>query len=71
MEVKLKKKHSSWTFSVADSGGTLYENQKRIFDSFSKLDASRPSSGSWGLGLAIVKKIRVPQGQCEDIGGVC
>ena len=58
MEVKLKKNRSSWTFSAADSGGRILpEDQKRIFDSFSKLDDSRPSSGSSGLGLAIVKRI--------------
>ena len=58
IEVKLKKDHSSWIFSVADSGGRILpEDQKRIFDSFSKLDASRPSSGNSGLGLAIVKRI--------------
>lgn len=58
MEVGLKKKHDGWVFSVADSGDRiLAEDQKRIFDSFSKLDASRPSSGGSGLGLAIVRRI--------------
>lgn len=58
MEVKLIKSHGGLTFYVADSGAPILpEDQKRIFDPFSKLDDSRSKTGSSGLGLAIVQRI--------------
>lgn len=59
VQVFLKRKErSAWVFVKDQGPGIPYEDQKRLFGEFQRVD-SRPTGGesSTGLGLAIAKKI--------------
>jgi len=59
VKVELKSQNNDWVLMVEDDGiGIPHVDRERVFESFSRLDASRDRhSGGFGLGLSIVRKI--------------
>jgi signal transduction histidine kinase len=59
VEVSAKQKNTRYYIFIDDDGAGIPETDRdRIFDPFTRLDASRGrDSGGYGLGLAIVKRI--------------
>ena len=78
VEVTLKKDINDYILTVDDDGsGISKDDQKIIFDAFSRIDSSRnKSTGGFGLGLAIVERIiKAHQGTINvkdsKLGGAC
>ena len=68
IEVTLSKDIEHYVLTVEDDGkGISKEDQKHIFDAFSRIDSSRNrATGGFGLGLAIVDRIiKAHQGSIE------
>jgi signal transduction histidine kinase len=70
IRVSAEAQGGRWTLLVDDSGPGIPESERdRVFDRFTRLDASRtPATGGFGLGLAICKRLAEAMGGSISAG---